>query len=236
MRPRPRPAPPSHAPRTAPPWYGSEPDPAQVDPAVLGALLRPARLAAARRSRRALRPLDPARSRRGGTSLLVPESRAFPDSEDLLGEALTALARSAAPSAREVLVGLAVPSDEIRWWRDVPPGPLGCGVLDRRRNNCASAARQMLLAGALAARGAGRLLRRPAPPPGAARPWRASWSAPAPGGRGLTAFVPVRQPAAPSPYASTTPCTPPARPSTTSGPPAAWRPSTPPSRPGSAAS
>ena len=64
----------------------------------------PARLAAARRSRRTLRPLDPARRPGGGgTSLLVPESRAFPDSDDLLGEALIALARSGAPSAREVL-------------------------------------------------------------------------------------------------------------------------------------
>lgn len=46
--------------------------------------------------------------------------RAFPDSEDLLGEALTAPARGAAPSARDIRVSLAAPSDEIRWWREAP--------------------------------------------------------------------------------------------------------------------
>ncbi|MGK5633018.1 hypothetical protein ACSNOD_31880, partial [Streptomyces sp. URMC 123] len=56
----------------------------------------------------------------GTTSLLVPEHRDFPDSADLLAEALTALSRSAAPSARDILLGLTVPSDEIRWWRDMP--------------------------------------------------------------------------------------------------------------------
>ncbi|WP_037802314.1 hypothetical protein, partial [Streptomyces resistomycificus] len=87
----------------------------------------------------------------GATSLLVPESRAFPDSEDLLAEALLALARSGTPSAREVLVSLAVPSDEIRWWQDVPTGPAevtAWTVEEQLR----AAARQMLLAGALATR------------------------------------------------------------------------------------
>ncbi|MGW0557130.1 hypothetical protein ACWDZ6_23565, partial [Streptomyces sp. NPDC002926] len=107
-------------------WYGSgEPDPAQVDPVVLGALLDRhgwrRRGGAAGRYTRWTPPVPGG----GGTSLLVPESRSFPDCDDLLSEALTALARSAAPSAREVLVGLTVPSDEIRWWRDVPPGPSG---------------------------------------------------------------------------------------------------------------
>ena len=58
---------------------------------------------------------------------------------------------AARPSAREVLVGLAVPSDEIRWWRDVPTGPAGAAswtVEEQLR----AAARQMLLAGALATR------------------------------------------------------------------------------------
>jgi hypothetical protein len=84
-----------------------------------------------------------------GTSLLVPESRAFPDSEDLIGEALDALLRSGSPSARHVLIGLAVPSDEIRWWREVPACPVGAApwaVEDGLR----TAARGMLLAGALA--------------------------------------------------------------------------------------
>ncbi|MFJ9805913.1 hypothetical protein [Streptomyces wuyuanensis] len=172
------------------PWYGSgAPDPALVDPLVLGALLHRhgwrRRGGAAGRYARWTPPGPGA----GGTSLLVPESREFPDCEDLLGEALTALARSAAPSAREVLVGLAVPSDEIRWWRDVPHGPSGAAswtVQEQLR----SAARQLLLAGALAVRGR-------AGYHGARRRRQAQavlegvLVGPAPGGRGLTAFVPV---------------------------------------------
>ncbi|MFE7121965.1 hypothetical protein ACFU99_41690, partial [Streptomyces sp. NPDC057654] len=89
-----------------------------VDPAVLGALL--ARHGWRRRGGAAGRythwapPGGPA----GGASLLVPDSRRFPDAVDLLAEALTALERSAAPSAREVLVALATPSDEIHWRRE----------------------------------------------------------------------------------------------------------------------
>ncbi|WP_340382938.1 hypothetical protein U5640_37010 [Streptomyces sp. SS7] len=127
------------------------PEPGEVDPAVLGALLRrhgwQRRGGAAGRYGRWTPPGPGA----GGTSLLVPESRAFPDSDDLLGEALQALARSGTPSAREVLVALAVPSDEIRWWRDTPHGPAGAApwtVEEQLRG----AARQMLLAGALATR------------------------------------------------------------------------------------
>ncbi|HEX2296968.1 MAG TPA: hypothetical protein VHH34_00370, partial [Pseudonocardiaceae bacterium] len=101
------------------------PRPDQVDPAVLSALLH--RHGWQRRGGAPGRygrwtPPGPGGS---GTSLLVPENRAFPDSEDLLGEALVALSRSGSPSARDVLVGLAVPSDEISWWRDVPTGPVG---------------------------------------------------------------------------------------------------------------
>ncbi|NUS83162.1 MAG: hypothetical protein HOY75_10520, partial [Streptomyces sp.] len=85
------------------------PPPDQVDPAVLGALL--ARHGWRRRGGAVGRYArwTPPGDLTGGTSLLVPESREFPDSGDLLGEAVTALARSAAPSAREVLIGLAVP-------------------------------------------------------------------------------------------------------------------------------
>jgi hypothetical protein len=132
------------------PW-NQPPDPALVDPAVLGALLR--RHGWHRRGGAAGRygrwtPPGPAGS---GTSLLVPESRAFPDSDDLLGEALDALARSDTPSAREVLISLAVPSDEIRWWRDTPGGPVGAApwAADEQLRG---AARQMLLAAALATR------------------------------------------------------------------------------------
>ncbi|WP_406010031.1 hypothetical protein OG440_30885 [Streptomyces sp. NBC_00637] len=165
------------------------PEPGEVDPAVLGALLR--RHGWQRRGGAAGRygrwtPPGPVG---GGTSLLVPESRTFPDSDDLLGEALLALARSGMPSAREVLVGLAVPSDEIRWWRDTPTGPAGAApwpVEEQLR----AAARQMLLAGALATRARAGYY--------GARHRRAAFATlesvlvgSAAGGRRLTAFVPV---------------------------------------------
>jgi hypothetical protein len=132
------------------PWSGSPPEPGAVDPAVLGALLR--RHGWQRRGGAPGRygrwtPPGPG----GGTSLLVPESRAFPDSDDLLAEALLALHRSGSPSAREVLVSLAVPSDEIRWWQDVPAGPAGAAPWTAEER-LRTAARRMLLAAALATR------------------------------------------------------------------------------------
>ncbi|GHC82778.1 hypothetical protein GCM10010349_66700 [Streptomyces flavofungini] len=169
--------------------WSDPPAPGQVDPAVLGALLdrhgwHRRGGAAGRYSR-----WTPPGPGTGGTSLLVPESRAFPDCEDLIGEALTALARSSSPSAREVLVSLTVPSDEIRWWRDVPSGPADTApwtVEERLR----AAARRMLLAGALAARARagyyGARHRRPA-----TALLEEILVGPAPGGRRLTAFVPV---------------------------------------------
>ncbi|MGW5614281.1 hypothetical protein [Streptomyces sp. NPDC003877] len=131
-------------------WSGAPPEPGAVDPAVLGALLR--RHGWQRRGGAPGRygrwtPPGPG----GGTSLLVPESRAFPDSEDLLAEALVALSRSGAPSAREVLVSLAVPSDEIRWWQDVPDGPAGAASWTAEER-LRTAARRTLLAAALATR------------------------------------------------------------------------------------
>jgi hypothetical protein len=132
------------------PWT-RPPAPADVDPAVLGALL--ARHGWQRRGGAPGRygrwtPPGPGAA---GTSLLVPVSRAFPDSDDLLGEALDALARSGTPSAREVLVSLAVPSDEIRWWRDAPGGPAGSTPWSADEH-LRGAARRMLLAAALATR------------------------------------------------------------------------------------
>ncbi|MFG3348907.1 hypothetical protein ACGF1Z_28115 [Streptomyces sp. NPDC048018] len=175
------------------PWAdaGEVPDPGRVDPRVLGALL--ARHGWRRRGGAAGRysrwtPPGPESLGRG-TSLLVPESRAFPDCGDLLGEALTALARSAAPSAREILTGLTVPSDEIRWWRDVPPGPAGT-VPWPVQEQLRSAARGLLLAGALAVRGRNGYH-------GARHRRKAQTSlesvvvGAAPGGRALTAFLPV---------------------------------------------
>ncbi|KOU74413.1 hypothetical protein ADK57_07900 [Streptomyces sp. MMG1533] len=169
--------------------WNRSPDPADVDPAVLSALLHrhgwQRRGGAAGRYGRWTPPGPGA----GGTSLLVPESLAFPDSEDLLGEALLALSRSGTPSAREVLVSLAVPSDEIRWWRDVPTGPVGA-VPWTVEEQLRSAARRMLLAGALATRARagyyGARYRRTA-----AASLEHVLVGSAAGGRRLTAFVPV---------------------------------------------
>ncbi|MFI8931924.1 hypothetical protein ACIG3E_30140 [Streptomyces sp. NPDC053474] len=182
---RPRPADAS----TTPDVWSEPPDPGHVDPAVLVALLHRhgwrRRGGAPGRYSRWTPPGPAAR----GTSLLVPENRAFPDSDDLIGEALTALTRSSAPSARDVLVSLAVPSDEIRWWRDVPGGPAGTASWTAEEH-LRAAARQMLLAGALAARERagyyGARHRRPA-----AASLENILVGPAPGGRRLTAFVPV---------------------------------------------
>ncbi|WP_329035573.1 hypothetical protein OHT61_05590 [Streptomyces sp. NBC_00178] len=168
---------------------GPGPDPAQVDPAVLGALLLrhgwQRRGGPPGRYGRWTPPGPPA----SGTSLLVPDTTGFPDSVDLLAEALTALTRSADPSARDILTALTVPSDEIRWWRDVPEGTAGAADwtgADQLR----AAARQILLAGALAVRGKagyhGARHRRKA-----RTALDGTLVGPAPGGRGLTAFVPV---------------------------------------------
>ncbi|MFG2355289.1 hypothetical protein [Streptomyces sp. NPDC048521] len=170
------------------PW-NRPPEPAEVDPAVLGALLH--RHGWQRRGSAAGRygRWTPPGPGGGGTSLLVPESRAFPDSDDLLGEALDALSRSDTPTAREVLIALAVPSDEIRWWRDAPSGPVGAApwTADEQLRG---AARRMLLAAALATRARagyhGARHRRPA-----AALLEDVLVGPAAGGRPLTAFVPV---------------------------------------------
>ncbi|WP_327298637.1 hypothetical protein [Streptomyces sp. NBC_01197] len=168
---------------------GEGPDPARVDPAVLGALLgRHGWLRRGGAAGRYARWTPPGPAGRG-TSVLVPESRSFPDSDDLLAEALTALTRCAAPSAREVLVALAVPSDEIRWSRETADDLAGVApwaVQEQLR----SAARQMLTAGALAAaRSAGYHGARHRRQAGAALD--GVLAGPAPDGRGLTAFVPV---------------------------------------------
>ncbi|WP_432058778.1 hypothetical protein [Streptomyces sp. bgisy022] len=182
----PRPARPHPA---EPARHGGPAAPGDTDPAVLAALLR--RHGWLRRGGSPGRygrwtPPGPADRT---TSLLVPESRAFPDSDDLLAEALTALARAGTPAAREILVALAVPSDEIRWWRDTPTSPGGAAGWTAEEH-LRGAARRTLLAAALATRARtgyhGARHRRPA-----AAALDDILVAPAPGGRRLTAFVPV---------------------------------------------
>ncbi|MCX5016412.1 MULTISPECIES: hypothetical protein [unclassified Streptomyces] len=182
-------------PLSSPEFASGAPDPAHVDPAVLGALLHRhgwlRRGGAAGRYGRWTPPAAHA-SGSGGTSLLVPESRTFPDCADLLEEALTALSRSALPSAREVLYGLSVPSDEVRWEREIPEGAYGLrGEADWTvQEQLRSAARRLLLAGALADRArAGYYGARHRAQ--AERALEGVLVGPAPGGRRLAAYVPV---------------------------------------------
>ncbi|OEJ31182.1 hypothetical protein [Streptomyces subrutilus] len=182
-------------PLPSPEFASAGPDPEHVDPAVLGALLHRhgwlRRGGAAGRYGRWTPPAAHAPGS-GGTSLLVPESRTFPDCADLLEEALTALSRSSLPSAREVLYGLSVPSDEVRWEREIPEGAYGLrGEADWTvQEQLRSAARRLLLAGALADReragyyGARHRAK-------AERALDGVLVGPSPGGRRLTAFVPV---------------------------------------------
>lgn len=182
-------------PLSSPEFASGTPDPAHVDPAVLGALLHRhgwlRRGGAAGRYGRWTPPAAHA-SGSGGTSLLVPESRTFPDCADLLEEALTALSRSALPSAREVLYGLSVPSDEVRWEREIPEGAYGLrGEADWTvQEQLRSAARRLLLAGALADReragyyGARHRAQ-------AERALEGVLVGPSPGGRRLSVYVPV---------------------------------------------
>lgn len=128
------------------------PDPERVDPAVLTALLArhgwQRRGGAPGRYTRWTPPGDT------GTSLLVPERQRggqYADHTDLLAEALTALARSGAPSARDVLTALTVPGDEIRWIRDMPR--VADAVPWPAAGQLRSAARAMLMAAARAERG-----------------------------------------------------------------------------------
>ncbi|GAA0464771.1 hypothetical protein GCM10009544_28870 [Streptomyces stramineus] len=188
-----------------PPGDGDEPTPAahgrngppeptdpagSLDPLVLGALL--ARHGWRRRGGTPgaySRWTPPDGTDTSRTSLLVPESRTNPDSADLLAEALTALERSPAPSARDVLLSLRVPGDEIHWWRNVPsPGvPAAAWAAQERLR---AGARAMLLVAAIAAHG-------PAGYHGARHRRRAESAlagllvGPAPDGRELTVFLPV---------------------------------------------
>ncbi|MCK7627904.1 hypothetical protein MUU72_33265 [Streptomyces sp. RS10V-4] len=169
--------------------YGTRPpDPARLDPAVLGALL--ARHGWRRRggaAGRYTRWTPPGGA--GGPSLLVPHDRRFPDSAELLAEAVAALERSGTPSAREVLVALAVPSDEVRWEREVPEGAPGSARWTAQEQ-LRGAARALLTAGALGSYARAGYY-------GARHRRRAEGFlaqvlvGPAPAGRRLAAFVPV---------------------------------------------
>ncbi|WP_407563762.1 hypothetical protein [Streptomyces sp. 184] len=127
-----------------------EPDPAHVDPAVLGALLARHGWRRHGGSTGRYARFTPPGDAKSGAGVLVPADRAFPDCTDLLAEALAALARSPEPSAPLVRTALAVPSDEVSWeyGAERRAGPARWADAER----LSAAARAMLLAGALAAR------------------------------------------------------------------------------------
>ncbi|GGX99240.1 hypothetical protein [Streptomyces hiroshimensis] len=193
-----RPTEPSRPPRHTPP---GGPPPDTVDPAVLAALLARhgwrRRGAAAGPYSRWTPPDATAPGARGHTSLLVPDSRTYPDSTDLVAEALTALRHSAAPSARDILTALHTPVDEIHWQRDTtePDAPAAAWAAQEQLRG---GARALLLAAALATRGTagyhGARHRRHAE----AALDRLLAGAAA-GGRELTTFLPVGTGAAPGP-------------------------------------
>lgn len=168
------------------------PDPEHVDPEVLNALLVrhgwERRGGESGRYTRWTPPGAPGTGYGTGTSLLVPAVRGYGDYFDLLGEALTALARSGVPSARDVLLGLTVPGDEIRWRREVPQtaGAVPWTAADQLR----WAARAMLTSAARAARGtAGYFGQRHSPY--AAAYLDQVLIGPADGGHLLTAYTPA---------------------------------------------
>ncbi|MFJ8693683.1 serine/threonine-protein kinase [Streptomyces roseolilacinus] len=170
---------------TGDPAHTGPPDPRRVDPRVLAALLDRHgwhRTGGARGPYTRWTPPGPAPA---PTSLLVPDSRAFPDCDDLLTDALTALARTAAPSARDILTALAVPSDEVRWHRETAPsGAAGDPAPWTAQDRLRAAAHRVLLAAALAVRGHARHHAR-------ALVDEVLVGTPSDAARGLTAFVPV---------------------------------------------
>ncbi|MGK5734126.1 hypothetical protein, partial [Streptomyces sp. URMC 124] len=130
------------------------PPPEAVDPAVLAALLARhgwRRRGAAAGAYSRWTPPDAADAR-GRTSLLVPDSRTYPDSADLVAEALAALRHSAVPSARDILTALHTPVDEIHWQRDIPD-PQAPAATWAAQEQLRAGARALLLAAALSAHG-----------------------------------------------------------------------------------
>ncbi|MFF7730180.1 hypothetical protein [Streptomyces sp. NPDC008001] len=205
---------PGHHPRHTPP---GGPPPETADPAVLTALL--ARHGwrrhgpAAGPYSRWTPPDTPGTGARSRISLLVPENRTYPDSTDLLAEALTALQHSAAPSAPGILTALRTPLDEIHWQRDTPE-PDAPAAAWAAQEHLRAGARALLLAAALATRSRtgyhGARHRRHAE----ARLARLLAGTTA-GARELTTFLPVDPPTSPDRSADAAPGTDDGRPVTT---------------------
>ncbi|MFE2105297.1 hypothetical protein ACFXAF_05420 [Kitasatospora sp. NPDC059463] len=137
-----------------PPQTAPLPDPSAVDPAVLATLL--ARHGWVRRGGPTARygRWTPPEGTDPGVSLLVPAGDGFDDAVDLLTDAVTALSRSASPSARAILLALAVPGDELQWHRDLaaPPAAVPGAAPWDDTERLRRAARAMLAAGAKAGR------------------------------------------------------------------------------------
>ncbi|WP_107416895.1 MULTISPECIES: hypothetical protein [unclassified Streptomyces] len=165
--------------------------PADPDPRVLTALLhRHGWQPHGSRTGPCTRWTPPPGHTAGPVSLLVPAGRIFPDSGDLLAEAVAALVRCPDPTARDILTGLTTPSDEIRWTRDTPHPAAHDAAPWTADAHLRASARQLLLAAALAVHG-------PARHHGARHRRSARrlldpvLVGTAPASRALTAFVPV---------------------------------------------
>ncbi len=119
-------------PREDLPWH-RPPRPADVDPPCSAPCCTGTAWQAPRARARPVRPLDPARSGARPDQPARPREPRLPrQRRPAHDEALDALTRCPTPSARGVLISLAVPSDEIRWWRDTPGGPAGAAPGRRR--------------------------------------------------------------------------------------------------------
>ncbi len=180
-------------------------------------------MAPARRRPEAAAAAGPRQDRpRASPASWCPSAAPSPTATTCSGEALHALARSGTPAAREILLSPSPsPSDRSA----------GNATYRRRAGDTASwtaqeqlrsAARQMLLAGALATRARAGYYGARHRRAGHARPWRTSWWAPPrANSHPHPGYLPVGTGAPPSPCASTRPSTPLVRPSTTGGPPGA---------------
>ncbi|WP_370079214.1 hypothetical protein [Streptacidiphilus sp. MAP12-16] len=124
------------------------PDPARIDPAVLGTLLARHRWCRRGGAEGRYTRWTPPDDLEPDTSVLVPADRGFDDSTDLLEEAVGTLARSGVPSARAILAALMVPGDEIHWRREMPG--VGGAVPWGAEEDLRAAARAMLSAAAKA--------------------------------------------------------------------------------------
>ena len=140
------------------------PDPAQVDPAVLGALLRPARLAAARRSGGALRPLDPARPRSAAApACSCPRAGPSPTARTCSARRSSRSPAAPRPPPARCWSGSPCPATRSAGGARCPTGPGSAPPPGAAQEQLRAAARPDAARRGARRAGPGRILRRPAP-------------------------------------------------------------------------